>query len=254
MKKLTLLIALFCVSIGLTAQIQKEYIPKNLFKVNLTSLVLNNYMAQYERVLSKRLSVAFSYRFMPESTIPFKDFILNQIDDPEGDASEILNNLKISNYAITPELRLYLGKKGFGRGFYIAPFFRYAYFEGKNLSFEYEYGPDGSSQQTGSISLTGDLKANTFGIVLGAQWALGKNICLDWWIIGPHIGNGQGNFYGTSSQTLTTEMQQAVRDALNEFDVPMYDKTVSVNAQGATMTLDGMTAGVRAGILLGIKF
>lgn len=254
MKKLTLLIALFiCVSSGLTAQIQKEYIPKNLFKVNLTSLVLNNYMGQYERVLGKSLSVAFSYRVMPESTIPFKDFILKQIDDPEGDASEILNNLKISNYAITPEIRFYLGKKGYGRGFYIAPFYRYAFFEGTNLSFDYDYETGGASQ-TGTLTLKGDLTANTVGIMFGAQWALGRNICLDWWLIGPHFGTGKGNFVGTSSQALTSEMQSAISDALNDFDIPMYDKTVTVNGQGATMTLEGKTGGIRAGILLGIKF
>lgn len=110
------------VSLNLNAQLQKEYIPKNIFKVNLTALVLNNYMGQYERVLGKRVSVAISYRTMPESSVPFKSFILNQIDDPEGDAEEILNNLKLSNYAITPEIRFYMGKKGYGRGFYIAPF------------------------------------------------------------------------------------------------------------------------------------
>lgn len=123
MKKYALLtVLIMAVSLNLNAQLQKEYIPKNIFKVNLTALVLNNYMGQYERVLGKRVSVAISYRTMPESSVPFKSFILNQIDDPEGDAEEILNNLKLSNYAITPEIRFYMGKKGYGRGFYIAPF------------------------------------------------------------------------------------------------------------------------------------
>lgn len=250
MKRTIILIALvICVSSNLQSQIQKEYIPKNLFKVNLTALVLNNYMGQYERVLGKRVSFAISYRTMPESTVPFKDFILKQIDDPEGDAAEILNSLKVSNYAITPEIRFYMGKKGYGRGFYIAPFFRYSYMKGSNLTFDYEVDTDSYS-----LTLNGDIKGQTVGLLLGAQWALGKNICLDWWILGPHFGLGKGTFTGLSSEPLTQDMQDEISSRLNDIDIPMYDKTVSVNASGATMTLDGYTAGVRAGISLGIKF
>jgi hypothetical protein len=253
MKKVLLLIALVIgVPVIGNAQIQKEYIPKNLFKINLTSLVLNNYMGQYERVLGKRVSIAFSYRNMPESTIPFKDLILNQIKDNEGnDAEEILNNLKIKNYALTPEIRFYFGQKGYGRGFYIAPFFRYSRFDGSNLKFNYEIESDPNEHE---IVLKGDITGQTVGVLLGAQWALGKNICLDWWLIGPHFGLGKGNFYGTSSETLTEEMQNEIRNSLEDIDIPMYKKTVSVNASGASMTLDGYMAGIRAGISLGIKF
>ncbi len=253
MKKLTLIIALFfCVSGGLTAQIQKEYIPKNLFKVNLTSLILNNYMFQYERVLGKRVSIAFSYRTMPYSTVPFKDFIIKQIDDNNDEsASDIINSVKIGNSALTPEIRFYLGNKGYGRGFYIAPFYRSASFKGEGSNIEFTV----SEQQTTYVtSFTGDLSMSTFGLMFGAQWSLGRNICLDWWILGPHFGNGSGEFSLTSDQELSTEIQNDLRTKLEDIDIPSYDKTVTVNNHGATMTLDGKMGGIRAGILLGIKF
>lgn len=250
MKKYALLtVLIMAVSLNLNAQLQKEYIPKNIFKVNLTALVLNNYMGQYERVLGKRVSVAISYRTMPESSVPFKSFILNQIDDPEGDAEEILNNLKLSNYAITPEIRFYMGKKGYGRGFYIAPFYRHSYIKGKNMTFDYDV-----DNQTHTLTMSGDIKGDTFGLMFGAQWSLAKNICLDWWILGPHVGPGKGTFKGVSTETLTTAMQDEIRRSLEDIDIPLYDKSVTVNSSGATMVLDGLTAGVRAGISLGIKF
>jgi len=229
----------------------EEYKPKrNLIKLNLTGIPLRNYSVQYERVLSKRLSIAFSYRNMPEGNLPMKDFIIDNIDNPDQEAIDIINNFTISNYAITPEIRLYLGKKGYGRGFYIAPFYRSASYSGANMIFHYQ--DDNDVDQ--SVTLSGDIKSQTFGLMFGAQWSLSRFLVLDWWIIGPHAGNGKGDLIGTSSQTMTADQQEELRQNLEDFEIPMVKKTVSVNSNGATMSVDGAWAGVRAGISLGIKF
>ncbi len=229
----------------------EEYKPKkNLIKLNLTGLPLRNYSVQYERVLSKRLSVAFSYRNMPEGNLPMKDFIIDNIDSPDQEAIDIINNFTISNYAITPEIRLYLGRKGYGRGFYIAPFYRSASYSGGNMVFHYQ--DDNNVEQ--NVTLSGDIKSQTFGLMFGAQWSLSRFLVLDWWILGPHAGNGKGDLIGTSSQTMTADQQNELRQNLEDFEIPMVKKTVSVNANGATMSVDGVWAGIRAGISLGIKF
>lgn len=229
----------------------EEYKPKrNLIKLNLTGLPLRNYSVQYERVLSKRLSIALSYRNMPEGNLPMKDFIIENIDDPDQEAIDVINSFTISNYAITPEIRLYLGKKGYGRGFYIAPFYRSASYSGGNMIFHYQ--DDNNVDQ--SVTLSGDIKSQTFGLMFGAQWSLSRFLVLDWWIVGPHAGNGKGDLVGTSSQTMNADQQEELRQNLEDFEIPMVKKTVSVNANGATMSVDGAWAGVRAGISLGIKF
>ena len=171
----------------------------NLIKINLTGLPIRNYSLQYERVLNKVISVGISYKNMPEGNLPFKNQILNSIDESDTESRDIINNFTLSNYAITPEIRFYLGKKGYGRGFYIAPFFRNAGYEGNN--FDVSYKDENNIDQT--LSLSGDIKSNTFGILFGSQWSLSKHIVLDWWILGPHIGSGKGNLSGVSSRTLS---------------------------------------------------
>ena len=227
-----------------------DEIKKNFLKVNLTALALKNYSFQYERAFTKTLSVAVSYRTMPNTTLPFKAAIEEAIAE-EGDQETVnaIRDLKMENFAITPEVRFYLGKKGWGRGFYIAPFYRYAEFKVSNIAFEYGDNPAIQNK----IALSGKLTANTGGLAFGAQWALGKVIVLDWCIVGPHYGGGKGDFAGASSRLLTPAEQLELRQDLENLDIPFTDKTVNVTASGASMKLDGPWGGARAAISLGIR-
>lgn len=228
-----------------------RYSPKmNLIKINLTGIPIRNYSGQYERVLNKVISVGLSYRNMPEGNLPFKKQILNSIDDNDTESKHIVNNFRLSNYAITPEIRFYFGKKGYGQGFYIAPFYRNAGYEGSN--FDVEYTDDNNNNQI--ISLSGDIKSNTFGILFGAQWSLGKCLVLDWWILGPHIGGAKGSLIGNSSRALSEADQADIKQILDDFDIPLVNKEVIVNTNSAEMNLDGIFGGLRAGITFGIKF
>lgn len=169
-------------------------------------------------------------------------------EDPELERT--IDKLRISNFAITPEYRFYFGK-GYGRGFYIAPFYRFVKFKSNNIIITYQGDILGNEE---SINLSGDLSSNTGGLLFGAQWAFGKNIILDWMILGPHFGAGNGNFVGLSSQSLSASEQQRVRQELENLDIPLTKKTIKVNAQGASMKLDGPWGGVRAGLSLGFRF
>jgi hypothetical protein len=221
----------------------------NIFKVNLTGIVLKNYSFQYERILNKRISVAFSFRTMPESSVPLKKVILDAADD-DPDTKDVLDALKISNTAITPEIRIYLSKKGFGRGFYIAPFYRYASFKTNNMKFSYT----NSLGSENDIFLSGKLTAHTGGFLLGSQWNLGKRLSLDLWILGPHYGGGNGFFAGTTNTPLNPIEQNNLRQELEDFDLPLTKESSTVNANGATLQLRGPWGGVRSGLSLGIKF
>lgn len=265
MKQKTVLffIALFiCAAQQLTAQTDhttdsvqssgknKKSHARNFVKLNLTGLPLKNYSLQYERVLNRKFSFAISFRMMPETSIPFKNKILKIVGDDDPDTKEVIENFRMSNFAITPELRLYLSKKGYGRGFYIAPFYRYASFKTNQMVFTYEDNTGAESK----INLSGKLTSNTGGLMFGAQWLLGRRVCLDWWILGPHFGSGTGDFVGTTTQPMDQSEQDDLRQELEDLDIPFTDKTVSVNANGASMKLSGPWGGIRAGISLGIRF
>ncbi len=220
----------------------------NFVKFNVTGLLLKNYSLQYERAINKTISVAFSYRTMPSTSLPFKKQLKEAVgDDP--DTQDIIDNLELSNMAITPEVRFYLGQKGYGRGFYIAPFYRYAKFKTNHWILTVD-----NSTEDKTVSLSGDLTSNTAGILFGAQWGIGKYMVLDWWILGPHYGKANGNFTGVPNKPLTQSEQDELRTNLEDFDLPLTDKTITVTANRATLGLDGPWAGVRAGISFGVKF
>jgi hypothetical protein len=233
-----------------TTKPEKKGPALNIFKVNLTGLPLKNYSVQYERVIKRKMSLAIAFRTMPNTDIPFKSQILNAVNTSDQDTKNTIEQLKISNFAVTPEVRFYLSKRGYGRGFYIAPFYRYASFTTNNILLTYQNGVGTSN----TINLSGKLTSNTGGLMFGAQWPLGKHLSLDWWILGAHYGSGTGNFTGTAGTPLTTTEQDDIRQQLNNLDIPLTTKTVTVTSSGASMQLSGPWAGVRAGICLGIKF
>ena len=234
---------------SLPANNQEQIPALNLIKLNLAGILLKNYSLQYERVLNKKISVALQYRMMPETSIPFKSSFLKAVgDDP--DTKKIIDDFKMSNFAITPEVRFYLNKKGYGRGFYIAPFYRYASFTSNDLNVFYT--DDNNTEQ--SVKMSGKLTSNTAGILIGIQKDLGEHVVLDISLFGPHYGSGKGDFSGTTSQPLTPDEQDDLRQQLEDIDIPLTDKTVNVNANGASLKLDGPWGGYRFAISLGVRF
>ena len=121
----------------LSETVKPEVDKKNLVKINLFALALRTFTIQYERVINKHISVALAVRYMPNATVPYKNWIYNRYGEDDPEIKETLDNMKISNYAITPEVRFYLGNKGYGRGFYLAPSYRYAHFTIENLEYAY---------------------------------------------------------------------------------------------------------------------
>lgn len=249
-----LIITMSMLSLALNANAQDNTgnppeIRKNYLKINLPGLAIRNYGLQYERALSKRVSFAMGYRFMPEGSIPFKSMILKSGNNtPE--AEQAINSIRLSNTAITPEIRFYMGKKGYGRGFYIAPFFRYGSFKASGIELEFQ----GNGGATETMTLNGNVKGYSGGLMFGAQWALGKNICLDWFILGPHYGSGSGILTGTASTTLSQAEQDDLMSTLNQIDIPLIQETFSVTSNTATINFTGPWAGIRSGLSLGIRF
>ena len=221
----------------------------NIFKVNLTSLPLGNYSLQYERVLGKKLSLALGIRFMPEGGVPLKQTLLNAANN-DPDTEEMITDLRMKNLAFTPELRFYPGKKGYGKGFYLAPYYRYATFEASGVSVEYQ----NSSNVTSTIKLSGDVTTHCGGLLLGAQWFIGKSVTLDWWILGAHYGTSKGTFTGLPSVPLTADEQTEIRDQINGVELPVGSVKAAVTANSVKAILDGPWAGLRGGLSIGIRF
>jgi hypothetical protein len=233
-------------------------ISKNFIKLNLTSLPFLNFSLQYERVLSKSISAALSGSFMPETTMPA--FIADQLINFAGDMSDegsvdaqtedLIRNLLISSYTITPEVRFYLGHNRYSTGFYTAVFYRYSHYEGSNAPIPFTTDLD----EEITINTTGSITSHTGGFLLGYQWALGKRMCLDWQMFGPHFGVSSGDFLGLPSSPLSEADQAKIEDKSNDVDIPMFTPTVDATADEVKMIFDGPWGGIRFALSIGVKF
>jgi hypothetical protein len=220
-----------------------QKLNKNIVKINLIGFSING---QYERILSKRISISLSYKLLPSGKFLFRGLI--PVTDPQ--ARQELDNLTVTNSAITPEIRFYTGKKGYGQGFYLAPFYRSAKFGGKGIGIDFTL----DNGRSATFNMEGDIKSTTFGLLIGAQWKLGKRFWLDWQILGPHYGSAKGNIIGNSTTSLSATEQTNLANALKDINLPFANERVTVKANQAVLALDGPWAGLRTGLSLGFGF
>lgn len=250
MRKISLLMLFIFCSASLLAQNENEKkqhkmpAAKNVVKLNLFALALKNFSIQYERAVARKISVAATFRYMPTGSIPFKSTFKNLADDP--DTEKQIDDLRIGNFAIMPEARFYLGKKGALNGFYLG---LYANIARYNTSLPFQYDDNGTTK---TIPMSGNLTAITGGITIGAQFKLGGPVYLDWWILGPGYGTSNGKL--TGSKNMTPSEQQELRDSFADTDIPLTKFTYTVNSTGATMDFKGPWAGIRSGLAIGIRF
>lgn len=217
---------------------------KNMGKINLSAFVAKGFNIQYERQVGKRLTVALGYSKIPTSTIAFKSYIENQIDDPDVKVGDF----KLGTSIFTPEVRYYVGKKGAFHGFYLAPYARIGHY---NIEGPVTYTTSTASRK--DLLFSGSLNAFTGGLMIGSSFNLHKQLYLDWWIIGASIGGANGNF-NAQTQLSPTE-QQSVKNELDNLDIPFTTIKSEVNSNGAIVNTTGRMVGIRGlGINLGIRF
>ncbi len=237
-----ILIAL-CVTLLNLLSAQAQNPGKNITKVNLSSFATKGFNVQYERQVSKRLTVAMGYGSIPYDDIAFK----NVIEQYTNNADVQVGSFQLGTSILTPELRYYVGKKGAFRGFYFAPYGRFSTYK---MQVPIEYS-SGISNRTALFN--GEIKNSTGGIMLGSQFKLSSRIYLDWWIVGASIGSAKGNLIASTS--LNTFEQQELRDQLAQIDIPFTEFTYKVDGNGATVTTTGSMIGARGlGINLGFRF
>lgn len=226
---------------------------KNIIKLNVAAIVLNNYSLQYERLVAPRVSIALGVSHRAKGGLPLLSSFESLIDDAY--TFQQIQNITVSNTAFTPEVRFYLGQRGSPSGFYIAPYLRVSTYQLGLGNFEYtvEYQDDDVPfEETKHIDLTGNLRTTTGGILLGAQWRLNKLLYLDWWMLGAAYGGANGKL--TALSPLDPEEQLALQTALQDLEIPMVDSEVTVDGSGARIGLKGPWTGLRTGISLGIRF
>lgn len=256
MKKHLLSVAIAAMSLmGTTSQAQslESAAPtsskNNILKINLSSLVFKNISLQYERVVAPKMSVALGVSVMPKTGLPFAGALRDQFGD-NSDAAKAIDETQLSNVAITPEVRFYLGKQQAPAGYYLAPFVRYNRMQFYQI---YTFTPSDNKLHTANIK--GTINNIGGGLLLGAQWHLSRALTLDWWIAGPAIGSSKGTLDGTDPMGIPQADQDKVKRDIETADIPGYDVKATVGPNQIHVDLSGTYYGLRAfGLALGIKF
>lgn len=255
MKKLLLIIPYFIISEAMAQEIV-NYEPAstapedkmNIIKTNVTGYAFRNINLSYERSINRWFAVNIGFGTVTEGKVPFMNAFLSDEDEKN------FQNLKIKATNFTIEPRFYIGE-GYGKGFYLAPYYRYSKVSTNTFDFTYDYT---AFNTTIPIPLKGlgDANGNSGGLMVGAQFFLNKqhSFVLDFWIAGAHYGAGKGDFNLTSDIVLTPEMQAQLKKEIENLDVPFVDYTVETNANGARIKVDGPWAGFRSGFSLGYRF
>ncbi|RTL57506.1 MAG: DUF3575 domain-containing protein [Sphingobacteriales bacterium] len=233
---------------------KEKYGDFNVIKINLSALTTGTYSFQYERALSNHTSLLLAAKFRPSAGLPFKSTIKSFLDTlSQGAGIDFVNNAKIGSYAITPEIRFYLGK-GAMHGFYLAPFARY---EGNKLnSWRYTLK---TVNKTIVIDFTGKQNGIGAGLQIGAQYMLSNKISLDIWLVGPYLFADKID--ANSITDLSDKTDQDLQDAKNDIEkyaknyLPGHTVTANVTHTGATLNAKGTFYGARAlGLAIGYRF
>lgn len=215
-----------------------------MLKVNACAVALKNYNLTYERALGKRFSFSLGYRYMPKGSVPFESKFKDRIQSNDFSIADF----KMGNTAITPEFRLYMGRPKM-RGFYLAPYARYA-------TFDFTYPLNRADHPP--ILLNGKITSTSVGLLMGVQSNLSKRLVLDLWLIGGHYGKSKGTLTATNIDPAMTEQeQQDVQNAFNEtvIDGPVKFEGKVLSSTSAQITSEGPWAGFRGlAIVLGYKF
>jgi len=241
--------ALFFISTVSSAQ-QSVIEGKNIIKLNLPSLALKHYMVQYERVINNRQSFAISVGYSPSVDLPFKGTLMDQFSDNE-DAKNAIESTRFDKITITPEYRFYLSKKGAPSGFYIAPFARYTTM---TIEQDYKFTPGSGIEHTAHLS--GKFSGIGGGVMVGAQWLLGKNVTLDWWIAGPFIGAMKADFHATDDMSDMSPADKAdLKKDIESVEIPLWKTEATIGENTIDAKLTGPFYGIRGfGVSVGIRF
>lgn len=233
---------------------------KNIIKTNLASDVIGNYNLTYERAIAPKLSLSLGIRYMPKVGLP--GFIKSRVEDLIDDKNIKLEEFQMGNIAITPELRLYLGA-GKMKGFYIAPYARYAEFD-LRVPLTYNFKDLTNTDINATAIFNGKFKSFSGGLLIGTQFSIARKLVLDVWIIGGHYGTSTGTIVASefnpaidpNDPNQTSEFKKQV-ESVNDKDYGpfKFKGEVAPDYKSATFTSTGAWAGVRAGgVCLGFRF
>ncbi len=217
----------------------------NEVKLNVPSLFLGNISLQYERAITPKFSALLGLRTGPERSLPFSG-ALEQAFKDDTVAKELISGTKLSNYAITPEIRYYFGKKHMS-GFYMGLFGRFGKF---SLDMPFTINDPGFANGKQTVLLKGDYAYGGGGILMGTKFNISNRVSLDWFFLGPMFTTGTVKLDAQAdlSNMTASGRSETIAELLNTFG----EATVDNNGIRVQSSLP--LPGYRTGLAVGFRF
>lgn len=223
LKQVLTLSLMLVLSLGL---IQTSYAQKHVIKwapFKLVPTPLPNVHLGYEGVVSDNVTLGVDLKLgIPASatSIPLQDSLGAEIGT--------FDQTRLSGFAITPQVRFYLGKqKDAPEGFYLNPFLRY---------FRYSWISDVTvpDEVDGPSTVDTRLSYSGFGggLSIGYQWIIGEHFVIDW-NVGAGITPANIGISGTVQGPLENDVQSFIDDVNAELDgLPLLNGQISSEGTG----------------------
>ena len=210
---------------------------KNIVKLNLLPLGIKNISLNYERILADRRTASLTVNtFIPGTTPSFLSSLVSS-ESPDTD--------DFSGFSVTGDYRFYGNQKGAPKGFYYAPFARYA---------NYKYSFDTTIENNLSNANTA-LTTYGVGIQIGTQWVIKDRFVIDWGILGVSIQQYNVTSTFTSIEDINFgEIQESIESNIE--DNGLFRTAIEFNSGDDFLqaNLPFLFGGLRSYLSVGIQF
>lgn len=189
---------------------------RTVVKTNLFGYAVGSYSLSVERVFGKRFSLQAGYSKMPAKNVLAKISIADDIRE--------LKNANLGSQSLSLDARIYLSRMGYGHGFYLQPYFRQEHHEVSGFELQDKRTLTGASHSEDRVhpyQISGNIKANSFGLAFGVQWLIGKgrNFVIDWTILGGHYSkSSKTTFEAVYKGAVPAMAEQAAKDYQEDLD------------------------------------
>ncbi len=226
--------------------------PKNVLKINLVPLLFKTYSIQYERTIFRNFSIGVQGGYNSELRL---GTYINKVLDTVSNARLMAVRAKVTmtelstsgNVYFTPEIRLYLSRKGAPNGFYIAPYLR---FSTTNVNSTLIYKD--SNNNNIPILFTGRMTSIHPGVLLGYQKSILKRLVVDFWLGGIQFGSSKATF-DAEADFKKLDQQGFIDFVHDNFKYGSSTLTIANDAH-AQMQYTGKSSGFRIGLCVGFRF
>ncbi|MEM7659604.1 MAG: DUF3575 domain-containing protein [Bacteroidota bacterium] len=192
------------------------FAQENVVRVAPFKLLQRTGALSYERVLNDQLSAGLSAHFRFPAQLG--ENFLTVINEQDSTARFSADQLSLSGFTLTPEIRYYPGGEA-PKGFYVNPFARLMTYKSV-LETSYTEGVGDITEIESKIRIiTGGP-----GISIGYQWLITENLTIDW-------HGGFGLTFGVVRHTGTVtngEISGTLQDAVDEVNL-FIDENLPIN-------------------------